>query len=180
MAKFGIGSPCGRVEDQRLITGRAATATTSTVPDQVFGYVLRSPTPTPASPCGLTRREGGPGVLAVLTAEDLGDAEIPCKIPMKNRDGSDRADPSTRLCRDEVNYVGDNVAFVVAETRLQAKDAAELIDVRYEPLPAVADTAKAIEPGQPTCILRHRATSPSTGTTATPPRWTRRSPAPPT
>ena len=91
--------------------------------------------------------KAAPGVLLVLTAAEL-DAAIPCLIPIKNRDGSNRADPKHPiLCRDEVNHVGDNVAFVVAETRAQAKDAAELIEVEYEELPAVADTAKALAAG---------------------------------
>ena len=83
----------------------------------------------------------------VVTAAEL-DAGMPCFIPITNRDGSERADPKHPiLCRDEVNHVGDNVAFVVAETREQAKDAAELIEVEYDDLPAVADTARALAPG---------------------------------
>ena len=75
---------------------------------------------------------------------------MPCLIPITNRDGSQRADPKHPiLCKDEVNYVGDQVAFVVAETRTQAKDAAELIEVEYADLPAVADTAKALAAGAP-------------------------------
>ena len=151
MAKFGIGQPVRRVEDQRLITGHGRYSDDISLAGEAHGYVLRSPhAHARITSIDTAAAKAAPGVLAVLTAADLGGAEIPCKIPMKNRDGSDRADPRHPvLCRDEVNYVGDNVAFVVAETRLQAQDAAELIDVTYEPLPAVADTAKAIEPGQP-------------------------------
>ena len=81
----------------------------------------------------------------------------------------ERADPKHPiLCKDEVNYVGDHVAFVVAETRMQAKDAAELIEVEYEDLPAVADTAGALDAGcRRRSIPRRRATSPSTGISAT-------------
>jgi aerobic carbon-monoxide dehydrogenase large subunit len=151
MAKFGIGQPVRRVEDQRLITGGGRYSDDINLDGQAYGYVLRSPH-AHARIRGIdtSAAKAAPGVLAVLTGADLGDAGIPCFIPLKNRDGSGRADPKHPiLCRDEVNYVGDNVAFVVAETRLQAKDAAELIEVDYEPLPAVADTAKAPRPGQP-------------------------------
>src|SRR3954452_20417278 len=151
MAKFGIGQPVRRVEDPRLVTGAGRYRDDINLPNQVHGFVLRSPH-------GHARIRGidtsaakaAPGVLAILTGAELGSAGIPCMIPLKNRDGSNRADPlHPILCRDEVNYVGDNVAFVVAESRVQAQDAAELIEVDYEALPAVADTAKAMDAGQP-------------------------------
>lgn len=150
MAKFGIGQPVRRVEDQRFITGAGRYTDDISVAGQAYGYVVRSPH-AHARIKGIDTAAAlsAPGVLAVYTAEDLGDASIPCFIPTKNRDGTDRADPKHPvLCGDEANYAGDNVAFVVAETRSQAKDAAELVDVTYEPLPAVADTAKALESGQ--------------------------------
>ncbi|MFL5332238.1 MAG: xanthine dehydrogenase family protein molybdopterin-binding subunit [Geminicoccaceae bacterium] len=148
MSKFGIGQPVRRVEDQRLITGKGRYTDDINLPGQAHGYVLRSPT----AHARITRLDtsaakAAPGVLLVLTGADL-DATIPCLIPITNRDGTERADPAHPiLVRDEVNYVGDHVAFVVAETRVQAKDAAELIEVEYEDLPAVADTAKALAPG---------------------------------
>ena len=92
-------------------------------------------------------------MLAVVTGAEYaatGGNALPCGIPMENRDGSkgqNRLRPV--LCTDRVRHVGDNVAFVVAETPSQAKDAAELIAVDYESLPAVADTETAAEPGQP-------------------------------
>src|SRR3954447_3684761 len=151
MAKFGIGQPVRRVEDPRLVTGAGRYSDDINLPNQVHGFVLRSPH-------GHARIRGidtsaakaAPGVLAILTGAELGSAGIPCMIPLKNRDGSNRADPlHPILCRDEVNYVGDNVAFVVAETRAQAQDAAELIEVDHDVLPAVADPAKAMDAGQP-------------------------------
>ena len=148
MSKFGIGQPVRRVEDQRFITGQGRYTDDIDAPGQAHGYVLRSPT----AHARITRLDASaakaaPGVLLVVTAAEL-DASLPCYIPMQNRDGSDRADPKHPvLCKDEVNHVGDRVAFVVAETRSQAKDAAELIEVEYEDLPAVADTAKALAAG---------------------------------
>lgn len=148
MTKFGIGQPVRRVEDQRLITGQGRFTDDINLPDQAYLYVLRSPT----AHARIARLDVGAaksaaGVLLVATAADL-DTGLPCFIPITNRDGSERADPKHPiLCQDEVNHVGDNVAFVVATTREQAKDAAELIEVDYEELPAVADTAGALAPG---------------------------------
>lgn len=152
MAKFGIGQPVRRVEDQRLIVGKGRYTDDLNEPGQVYGYVLRSPMAhARITKLDVSAARVAPGVLLVVTAAELeadGDVAIPCMIPLVNRDGSKRADPKHPvLCRDEVNYVGDNVAFIVAETREQAKDAAELIEVEYDALPAVAGTAQALEPG---------------------------------
>jgi len=151
MAKFGVGQPVRRVEDQRLITGAGRYSDDINIDGQVYGYVLRSPhAHAKIRSIDTSAAKAAPGVLLVLTGDELGQAGIPCLVPLKNKDGSDRADPlHPVLCKDEVNFVGDGVAFVVAETKLQAQDGAELIEVDYEPLPAVADTAKALEPGQP-------------------------------
>ena len=148
MSKFGIGQPVRRVEDQRFITGNGRYTDDINQPGQAYGYVLRSPTAhARIARIDTAAAEAAPGVLLVVTAAEY-DASIPCLIPMQNRDGTDRADPRHPvLCKDEVNYVGDRVAFVVAETRMRAKDAAELIEVEYEDLPSVADTAGALAKG---------------------------------
>jgi carbon-monoxide dehydrogenase large subunit len=94
-----------------------------------------------------------PGVLAVLTGEDLardGIGDIPCLSAVTNRDGTASVlPPHPAIVRERVRHVGDTVAMVVAETMAVARDAAELIAVDYEPLPAVAETALALDPGQP-------------------------------
>ena len=148
MSKFGIGQPVRRIEDQRFITGTGRYTDDIDAPGQAYGYVLRSPTAhAKIKRIDTAAAKAAPGVLLVITAAEL-DASLPCLIPIRNRDGSNRADPPHPvLCKDEVNHVGDRVAFVVAETRLQAKDAAELIEVEYEDLPAVADTAGALAAG---------------------------------
>ena len=93
------------------------------------------------------------GVLAVLTGEDLardGIGNIPCLSAVTNRDQSSSVlPPHPAITRDRVRHVGDTVAMVVAETAAAARDAAELITVDYEPLPAVVETAHALDPGQP-------------------------------
>ena len=149
MSKFGIGQPVRRVEDQRLITGQGRYTDDINLPGQAYGYVLRSPT----AHARITRLDTGaakaaPGVLLVLTggrARRHHPLPDPDHQPRRHRAGRPARIPI--LCKDEVNYVGDHVAFVVAETRTQAKDAAELIEVEYEDLPAVADTARALAAG---------------------------------
>ena len=130
MSKFGIGQPVRRVEDQRLITGQGRFTDDISLPGQLHLYVLRSPTAhARIASLDTTAAKAAPGVRLVATAAEL-DAGLPCFIPITNRDGSERADPKHPiLCQSEVNHVGDNVAFVVADTREQAKDAAELIEV---------------------------------------------------
>ncbi len=148
MSKFGIGQPVRRVEDQRLITGQGRFTDDINLPGQLHLYVLRSPTAhARIVSIDTAAAKAAPGVRLVATAAEI-DAGLPCFIPITNRDGTERADPKHPiLCAGEVNHVGDNVAFVVAETREQAKDAAELIAVEYDDLPAVADTAGALAPG---------------------------------
>ena len=150
MTKYGVGQPVRRVEDRRLITGQGRYTDDITFDGQAFVAVVRSPH-AHATIEGIDAgaAEKAPGVLGVFTAKDL-DADLPCEIDLASRDGTPRADPPHPvLCRDRARYVGDPVAFVVAETAAEAKDAAELVEVAYEALPAVADTALALEPGQP-------------------------------
>jgi carbon-monoxide dehydrogenase large subunit len=158
MAKFGLSQPMRRVEDPRLLKG-GGRYTDDLVPSGVaagaaIGYILRSPH-AHARIVSLDASEATamPGVLAVLTAADWkaeGLGENPCAVPMKNRDGSPRGEtPRLGLADGVVRHVGDPVAFIVAETREAARDAAEAVLVDYETLPAVTDLATATQPGQP-------------------------------
>ncbi|MDP9096413.1 MAG: xanthine dehydrogenase family protein molybdopterin-binding subunit, partial [Pseudomonadota bacterium] len=79
-----------------------------------------------------------------LKADDIGP--LPCGIPLKNRDGTDRADPPHHVLADgAVRHVGDPVAFIVAETHQQARDAAELVDIEYDSLPSCTDLGAAMD-----------------------------------
>ena len=99
------------------------------------------------------RAKAAPGVVAVLTGADWqasGFGDLPVPRGNKRRDGSPMyRPPYPALVKDRVRWVGDYVAFVVAETRHQAMDAAELIEIDYEPLPAIIATAEATAPGAP-------------------------------
>ncbi|MBL8673738.1 MAG: xanthine dehydrogenase family protein molybdopterin-binding subunit, partial [Rhodospirillales bacterium] len=155
MAKFGIGQSVRRVEDPRLLTGGGRyTDDTKAGADAARAYVLRSPH-AHARIRGIdtATAKAAPGVLTVLTGADVkaaGFGDLPCLIPVQNRDGTMRPDtPRPMLALDRVRHVGDPVALVVADTLDQAKDAAELIEVDYEPLPCAVDTYGAAQPGAP-------------------------------
>jgi carbon-monoxide dehydrogenase large subunit len=154
MAKFGIGQPLTRVEDARLLTG-AGRYTADIDPDRrAIGHVLRSPH-AHARIVGIDLRAAHdkPGVLAIYTAADIrreGLGSIKCVAPATQPDGTVQPLPPHPVLADgKVRHVGDPVAFVVAETIVQALDAADAIVVDYDPLPAAVGPVAAIEPGAP-------------------------------
>ena len=152
MGQFSFGQPVPRTEDPRLLRGEGRFLSDFTLADQAYGYVLRSPhAHARIVSMNTAAAERAPGVLAVYTEQDLaadGLGTTRVKAPRKRPDGSPiYQNPHPGLARDRVRFVGDYVAYVVAETLNLAKDAAELIEVNYEPLPAIVDTAATIEPG---------------------------------
>jgi aerobic carbon-monoxide dehydrogenase large subunit len=155
MGEFAVGQGVPRFEDPRLVTGRGAYVDDVVLPHMAFGYVLRSQhAHARVHSIDVRRAKAAPGVLCVLTGADWqasGFGDLPTASGgMKRRDGSPMYQPPyPALVGDRVRWVGDYVAFVVAETLNQAKDAAELIEVDYEPLPAVASTRGAREAGAP-------------------------------
>ncbi len=152
MGEFAIGQGVPRFEDPRLVRGGGRYIDDVVYPGMAYGVVLRSPH---GHAKILSIKTDGaraaPGVLAVITAADWKNAglgELPSHTGLKRRDGSPMFKAAYPvLAEDRVRWVGDPVAFVVAETAAQAADAAEMIEVDYEPLPAVVSTAKATEPG---------------------------------
>jgi carbon-monoxide dehydrogenase large subunit len=152
MGEFAIGQPVPREEDPRLLTGGGEFLDDVNLRDQTYGYVLRSPhAHAKILSIDTTAAEAAPGVISVLTGEDWmaeNYGTLPCEENRKKADGSPMFQPYRgALVTDRVRFVGDYVAFVVAETRLQARDAAELIDVAYEPLPAVSSIEAATAQG---------------------------------
>jgi aerobic carbon-monoxide dehydrogenase large subunit len=152
--KFGIGQPVRRFEDTRLVTGRGRYQDDVTLPRQVYAVFLRSPH-AHARILSIDTRAAAtaPGVLAVYTGEDYaadGLGMPKAVMPRKKIDGSPMFAPQRpALVIDRVRYVGDPVAMVIAETLMQAKDAAELIAVDYEELPSVTSTSEAATPDAP-------------------------------
>ncbi len=153
MGEFAIGQSVSRFEDPRLLRGGGRYVGDMVLPGMVHGYVLRSPhAHARIRSIDTTRAKAAPGVLAVLTGADWqasGWGDLPVPDGLKRRDGSVFRPPYPALTKDRVRWVGDYVAFVVAESYHQALDAAELIAVDFEPLPAVASTAEASAPGAP-------------------------------
>jgi aerobic carbon-monoxide dehydrogenase large subunit len=154
MGEFAIGQPVPRFEDPRLVKGAGRYVADMVFPGMVFGYVLRSPhAHARIRAIDTSKAKAAPGVLAVLTSGDYkaaGFGDLPVPGGLQRRDGVPGYRPRyPALAEDRVRMIGDYVAFVVAETYYQAADAAELINVDYEPLPAIVSTGDAAEPGAP-------------------------------
>ena len=154
MTKFGLAQPVRRVEDARLLLGAGHYADDATPPGCLHAAVLRSPhAAARITAIDTDAARHLPGVRAIYTHADLAAAglgHLPCVIPLKNSDGTARADtPRPALADGQVRHVGDPVAFIVAETSAQAQDALEAVSVGYDILPAATDLATATQPGQP-------------------------------
>lgn len=152
--KFGIGQPIRRLEDVRLLTGRGRYQDDQTFDRQTWCVFVRSPhAHARIRSIDTAAAAAAPGVVAVYTGADYaadGIAMPKANMPRKKRDGSPMFAPQRpAMVTDRARYVGDTVAMVVAETLAQAKDAAELVMVAYDPLPAVTDVAEAARPGSP-------------------------------
>jgi carbon-monoxide dehydrogenase large subunit len=154
MASNGIGAAVRRKEDRRFITGRGRFTDDIDRPGQAYAYFVRSPhAHARIGRIDKSAALAAPGVLAVLDGDDVkaaGWGGLICGWMVKSKDGSDmKAGPHPMLAQGKVRYVGDHVACVVAESYHQARDAAELVEVEYEELPACVSPAHARDAGQP-------------------------------
>ena len=153
VTKFGIGQPVSRLEDPRFITGRGRYVDDINLPQQCYGVVVMSPhAHARIKSIDVSRAKAAAGVIAVLTGADVQADKLGSLKPVMPEDmGGPKGYRTLRaiLTSDKVRAVGDRVAFVVAETLQQARDAAELVEVEYEPLPAVVSPEDAIKPGAP-------------------------------
>jgi aerobic carbon-monoxide dehydrogenase large subunit len=152
--KFGIGQPIRRLEDVRLLTGKGRYQDDQTLHRQTWCVFVRSPhAHARIRSIDTAAAKEAPGVVAIYTGTDYandGIAMPKAAMPRKKRDGSPMFAPQRpALVVDRARYVGDPVAMVIAETLAQAKDAAELVMVDYEPLPSVTSVAEAAEPDAP-------------------------------
>jgi len=147
-----IGQSVKRKEDARFLTGTGQYTDDVALPNQTQAFFLRSPhAHATIRGIDVSKAKAAPGVVAVYTAADLeGVNGLPCGWLITSVDGTPMKEPPHPvLAKGKVRYVGDPVALVVAETRDQAKDAAELIDVDYDVLPAVVNAVDALKPGAP-------------------------------
>jgi aerobic carbon-monoxide dehydrogenase large subunit len=140
-----IGAPIRRREDFRLLTGRATFTDDIKLPQMLHAAILRSPH-AHARITGLdpAQAQAIPGVVAVLTFQDIAALAKPIPVRLYPLPGLERF-LQYPLAHDRVRYVGEAVAVVVAESRYIAEDALDIMDVTYEPLPAVTDVGEALE-----------------------------------
>ena len=152
LTKFGVGQPVRRTEDPTLVRGQGRYTDDVSRPGQAYAVMVRS-----REAHGIIRSidtaaaKALPGVLAVLTADDLtAYGGLKSGLPLKNRDGTPiHYVPRPALAGDKVRFVGDPVACVIAETVAQAKDGAEAVALDIEPLTPVLKPAEAVKPGAP-------------------------------
>ncbi|OYW09764.1 MAG: carbon monoxide dehydrogenase, partial [Acidiphilium sp. 37-67-22] len=151
--RFAIGQPVSRSEDPVLLRGEGRYTDDLDRQGQLYGVAVRS-----GVAHGILRgidttaAAAMPGVAAIITGADIvaaGFGPMPAATS-RNRDGSDTPRPRQfALATDRVRYVGDPIAFVVAETLQQARDAAEAVLADIDTLPAVTDARDAAAPGAP-------------------------------
>lgn len=152
MLKIGEAHP--RFEDARLLKGEGAYTDDAVRESDACLVIVRSPLPAAKiASIDTTEAREAPGVLGVFTRADLdadGIGGFTTPFPFKRPDGQDMYRPSFGLLsKDVVRYVGDPIVAVVAETKSQAEDAAELVLIEYEDEPAVTDAQKALREGAP-------------------------------
>src|SRR5215468_6878292 len=152
VTKFGVGQPVLRSEDPVLVRGEGRFTDDVSLPRQACAVIVRSPHAHGIiHGIGTEAARQMKGVLGIYTGADLTRyGTLKCIVPFKNRDGSEmKRPPRHALALGKVRYVGDPIAVVVAETLLQAKDAAEAVELDIEPLPAVVDPEEATRASAP-------------------------------
>ncbi len=153
MPDSGIGASVKRREDFRFITGRGRYTDDINRPGQLYAAFVRSPL-AHAKVTSIDTAEAAkaPGVVAIYTGADMeadGIGSLPCGWVVTGKNGEPhKAPPHWPLVRGKVRYVGDHVAVVIAESTAQAREAAELVEVDYEELPAVVEVAHAEQGAQ--------------------------------
>jgi carbon-monoxide dehydrogenase large subunit len=153
-ARFGSDRSAIRSEDEPLVTGRGRFTDDIALPGQAHAAFVRAPVaPADIGPIDIAAAARMPGVIAVITGQDLAAENIGAIPPVASFSGRD-GKPMFQarmpvLAAERVRYVGEAVAMVVAETAHQAQDAAEAVEVRFDPLPAASDIARAMAPGAP-------------------------------
>lgn len=152
--KFGFGQPVRRVEDQRFVTGHGAYSDDIPLEGGLIGYVLRSPYAAGSiTTLTIDDAKEAPGVHLIMTAADLeaeGINHMKCGSLLTQTDGSTMPEPQFPiLANGRVHHVGQAVAFIVADSLNEAKNAAEMIEFEVDEVEAAPDFQTALEPGQP-------------------------------
>jgi carbon-monoxide dehydrogenase large subunit len=150
----GIGARVARKEDKRFITGAGRYVDDMVVPGMKHAAFVRSPhAHAQIKKIDVKKAQGMPGVIGVLTGKELkadGIGNLICGWMIHSKDGSPmKMGAWSPLAVDKVRYVGDAIVIVVAETKSQARDAAEAVEITYKELKAVVDATKALQKGAP-------------------------------
>ncbi|MCK1716087.1 MULTISPECIES: xanthine dehydrogenase family protein molybdopterin-binding subunit [unclassified Bradyrhizobium] len=146
--KFGVGQSVLRKEDDALIRGKGRYTDDYAPQAALHALMLRSPHAHAKYTIDVSRARALPGVALILTADDVADlGNLPCLFNLETDPFT--GPPYPILAKDEVRHVGDSIAFVVAETIDQARDAIEAIEVKWSPLPAVTGVVNAVKKGAP-------------------------------
>ncbi len=153
MTENGIGVSVRRKEDSRFLIGKGNYTDDINVVGQTHAVFVRSPhAHATLNGIDTSAAAAASGVVAIFTGDDLaadGIGPLICGVTVTSDDGEPhRAPVHAALAQDKVNYVGDHIAVVIAESLAEARDAAELVEVDYGVLPAVTDTATAADDGQ--------------------------------
>ena len=157
--KFGVGQRASRVEDRRLLRGQGAYTDDHNLPGQLHAVILHSPLAAARiAAIDIEPAVKMPGVQAIFTGADVaadGLGSLPCiagrLLPLNRPDGQPMYEPPRPLLvRDQVRFVGDYVAMVIADSVAEARDAVEMIAVDYDELPALIRTDHAIDAHAPT------------------------------
>src|SRR6476646_6588638 len=137
----------GRLEDDRMRTGRGKYVSDWNLPGQAYGFFLRSDRAhADIATLDAAAALAHPGVIAVITGEDIRAAlkSLPCALPVKGRGGMELIHPGRpALAQGRVRFTGEPLALVIAESAAAAQDAAELVNIEYRDRPAVIGTAAA-------------------------------------
>src|SRR5664279_3971661 len=147
-----IGKSVKRVEDKRFITGHGNYTDDIVLPHQTYASFVRSPyAHARILSVDVSAAKGMPGVVAIYTGADVANVNgVPCGWQVNFKNGDTMKEPKhPLLVADKARHVGDAIAIVIAETKEEAEDAAEAINVAYEELPCVVDASKAVQPGAP-------------------------------
>ncbi|MBT5913015.1 MAG: xanthine dehydrogenase family protein molybdopterin-binding subunit [Rhodospirillaceae bacterium] len=150
--KYAIGQSVPRTEDPKLLKGEGKYTDDLNLPDQVYAAIVRSPVAHGTiTDINVSDAKKMPGVLLILTGYDLEDyGNLPCGMQIKSKDGSPLKKPNRpSLVTDKVRFVGDPVACVIAKTPDAAKDAAEVVSIDIDILPATTLATEAAKPGAP-------------------------------
>ena len=142
----GIGASVKRKEDYRFLVGEGNYTDDINRPNQTYSYMLRSTSAHAKFSLDTTKASTAKGVVKIFVGTDMEVGSIPCGWQVDSKDGTPMREPAhPPIAKDKVRYVGEIIAVVIAETLEDAKNASELIDVKYDDIPVIIDMQDALD-----------------------------------